>query len=85
MLSWPTRRQCALIAIMAQIGSYVPAAAARLRALDGVYTRMVSWTFDGHVPGLPGGLPAVQQVARGWAHCGGVSLLQQWSPAAACC
>lgn len=30
----------ALIAIMAQLGSYVPAAACRLRALDGVYTRM---------------------------------------------
>ncbi|KAI7838548.1 hypothetical protein COHA_007691 [Chlorella ohadii] len=33
-------KQCALIAIMAQVGSYVPATAARLRALDGVYTRM---------------------------------------------
>ena len=36
----PHRRQCALICIMAQVGSFVPAASARLRALDGVYTRM---------------------------------------------
>jgi hypothetical protein len=33
-------RQCALIAIMAQVGSFVPAAAARLRPLDAVLTRM---------------------------------------------
>ncbi len=33
-------RQCALIAIMAQLGSYVPAASVRLTPLDGVYTRM---------------------------------------------
>ncbi|KAL4431011.1 hypothetical protein ABPG75_006267 [Micractinium tetrahymenae] len=33
-------RQCALIAIMAQLGSFVPAASARLTPLDGVYTRM---------------------------------------------
>ena len=30
----------ARIALMAQLGSFVPAAACRLRALDGVYTRM---------------------------------------------
>jgi DNA mismatch repair protein MSH3 len=33
-------RMIALIAIMAQIGSYVPAAAVRLSMLDGVLTRM---------------------------------------------
>lgn len=33
-------RQVALICIMAQIGSYVPASEARLGLLDGVYTRM---------------------------------------------
>ncbi|RDW77140.1 hypothetical protein BP6252_05193 [Coleophoma cylindrospora] len=33
-------RQVALISIMAQIGSYVPADSARLGILDGVYTRM---------------------------------------------
>ncbi|KAI5848730.1 muts domain V-domain-containing protein [Morchella snyderi] len=33
-------RMLALIAIMAQIGSYVPAAAARLGVVDAVYTRM---------------------------------------------
>lgn len=33
-------RQVALICILAQIGSYVPAASARLGLLDGVYTRM---------------------------------------------
>ncbi|XP_061585427.1 DNA mismatch repair protein Msh3 isoform X2 [Cololabis saira] len=33
-------RQVALICIMAQMGSYVPASAARLGILDGVYTRM---------------------------------------------
>ncbi|XP_077572207.1 DNA mismatch repair protein Msh3-like [Stigmatopora nigra] len=33
-------RQVALICVMAQIGSYVPASGARLGILDGVYTRM---------------------------------------------
>ena len=33
-------RQAALLALMAQMGSYVPAAAAELTVLDGVYTRM---------------------------------------------
>ena len=33
-------RQVALLALMAQMGSYVPAAAAELTVLDGVYTRM---------------------------------------------
>ena len=33
-------RQVALICILAQIGSYVPASSARLGLLDGVYTRM---------------------------------------------
>lgn len=33
-------RQTALIAIMAQLGSFVPAAACRLCPLDGVFTRM---------------------------------------------
>ncbi|PSC73725.1 DNA mismatch repair MSH3 [Micractinium conductrix] len=33
-------RQCALIAIMAQVGSFVPAAAVRLTPLDGIYSRM---------------------------------------------
>ncbi|KAK9468902.1 muts domain V-domain-containing protein [Lipomyces arxii] len=33
-------RQTALIAIMAQVGSYVPAKSARLGLVDGVYTRM---------------------------------------------
>ncbi|XP_024131961.1 DNA mismatch repair protein Msh3 isoform X1 [Oryzias melastigma] len=33
-------RQVALICIMAQIGSYVPASEARLGLLDGIYTRM---------------------------------------------
>ncbi|XP_034026554.1 DNA mismatch repair protein Msh3 isoform X2 [Thalassophryne amazonica] len=33
-------RQVALICIMAQIGSYVPASEARLGVLDGIYTRM---------------------------------------------
>ncbi|XP_068616934.1 DNA mismatch repair protein Msh3 [Brachionichthys hirsutus] len=33
-------RQVALICVMAQIGSYVPASEARLGMLDGVYTRM---------------------------------------------
>lgn len=37
----PSSPQAALIAIMAQLGSYVPAASARLRAFDGVFTRMV--------------------------------------------
>ncbi|PON64695.1 Endonuclease MutS [Parasponia andersonii] len=33
-------RQVALIAIMAQVGSFVPASSAKLHVLDGVYTRM---------------------------------------------
>ncbi|KAF7813276.1 DNA mismatch repair protein MSH3 isoform X1 [Senna tora] len=33
-------RQVALIAIMAQVGSFVPASSTRLHVLDGVYTRM---------------------------------------------
>ncbi|XP_020079711.1 DNA mismatch repair protein MSH3 isoform X1 [Ananas comosus] len=33
-------RQVALIAIMAQVGSFVPASSARLHVLDGIYTRM---------------------------------------------
>ncbi|XP_004308095.1 PREDICTED: DNA mismatch repair protein MSH3 [Fragaria vesca subsp. vesca] len=33
-------RQVALIAIMAQVGSFVPASLARLHVLDGIYTRM---------------------------------------------
>lgn len=33
-------RQVALIAIMAQVGSYVPATSAKLHVLDGIYTRM---------------------------------------------
>ncbi|KAK4793037.1 hypothetical protein SAY86_023472 [Trapa natans] len=33
-------RQVALIAIMAQVGSFVPASSAKLHALDGIYTRM---------------------------------------------
>ncbi|GBG59433.1 hypothetical protein CBR_g38458 [Chara braunii] len=33
-------RQVALITIMAQVGSYVPATVARLHVVDGVYTRM---------------------------------------------
>lgn len=32
-------RQVALICVMAQMGSYVPASEARLGILDGVYTR----------------------------------------------
>ncbi|KAI3966606.1 hypothetical protein MKX01_011404 [Papaver californicum] len=35
-------RQVALIAIMAQVGSFVPASAAKLHVLDGVHTRMGS-------------------------------------------
>ncbi|KAI3898467.1 hypothetical protein MKX03_026047, partial [Papaver bracteatum] len=35
-------RQVALIAIMAQVGSFVPASAAKLHVLDGIYTRMGS-------------------------------------------
>ena len=35
-------RQVALITIMAQIGSYVPAEAASLGIFDAVYTRFVS-------------------------------------------
>ena len=42
-------RQVALIAIMAQIGSYVPAASARLGLLDAVYTRMGA--FDNMLAG----------------------------------
>ena len=37
-------KQVALIAIMAQIGSYVPAEAARLTPLDAVYTRSDIYT-----------------------------------------
>ncbi|PWA85706.1 DNA mismatch repair protein [Artemisia annua] len=33
-------RQVALIAIMAQVGSFVPASSARLHVVDGIYTRM---------------------------------------------
>ncbi|XP_030536580.1 DNA mismatch repair protein MSH3 [Rhodamnia argentea] len=33
-------RQVALIAIMAQVGSFVPASSAKLHVLDGIYTRM---------------------------------------------
>lgn len=33
-------RQVALIAIMAQVGSFVPACSAKLHVLDGIYTRM---------------------------------------------
>lgn len=33
-------RQVALIAIMAQVGSFVPAASAKLHVLDGIYTRI---------------------------------------------
>ncbi|RAL51406.1 unnamed protein product [Cuscuta campestris] len=33
-------RQVALIAIMAQVGSYVPASLAKLHVLDGIYTRL---------------------------------------------
>ncbi|KAF6159583.1 hypothetical protein GIB67_008012, partial [Kingdonia uniflora] len=33
-------RQVALIAIMAQVGSFVPASSAKLRVLDGIHTRM---------------------------------------------
>ncbi|KAI3953537.1 hypothetical protein MKW92_005051 [Papaver armeniacum] len=33
-------RQVALIAIMAQVGSFVPASAAKLHVLDGIYTRI---------------------------------------------
>jgi DNA mismatch repair protein MSH3 len=33
-------RQVALLALMSQMGSYVPAASAELTVLDGVYTRM---------------------------------------------
>ncbi|MCL4121179.1 UNVERIFIED_CONTAM: hypothetical protein GTU68_066901 [Idotea baltica] len=33
-------RQVALISLMAQVGSYVPAQSARLSILDGIYTRM---------------------------------------------
>ena len=32
-------RQVALICVMAQMGSYVPASEARLGVLDGIYTR----------------------------------------------
>ncbi|KAI3953539.1 hypothetical protein MKW92_005053 [Papaver armeniacum] len=35
-------RQVALIAIMAQVGSFVPASAAKLHVLDGIHTRMGS-------------------------------------------
>lgn len=42
-------RQVALIAIMAQIGSYVPAASARLGLLDAVFTRMGA--FDNMLAG----------------------------------
>ncbi|RWR91908.1 DNA mismatch repair protein MSH3 [Cinnamomum micranthum f. kanehirae] len=35
-------RQVALIAIMAQVGSFVPASSAKLHVLDGIYTRMGS-------------------------------------------
>jgi DNA mismatch repair protein MSH3 len=42
-------RQVALICIMAQIGSYVPAAAARLGMLDAVFTRMGA--FDNMMAG----------------------------------
>lgn len=34
-------RQVALICVMAQMGSYVPASEARLGVLDGIYTRYV--------------------------------------------
>ncbi|XP_057427626.1 DNA mismatch repair protein MSH3 isoform X2 [Lotus japonicus] len=33
-------RQVALIAVMAQVGSFVPASSAKLHVLDGIYTRM---------------------------------------------
>lgn len=33
-------RQVALIAIMAQVGSFVPASSAKLHVMDGIYTRM---------------------------------------------
>ncbi|KAL5981573.1 hypothetical protein ACLOJK_015635 [Asimina triloba] len=38
-------RQVALIALMAQVGSFVPASSAKLHVLDGIYTRM--GTSDG--------------------------------------
>jgi DNA mismatch repair ATPase MutS len=33
-------RMCAVLAVLAQCGSFVPAAALRLRVFDGVFTRM---------------------------------------------
>lgn len=41
-------RQVALIAIMGQIGSYVPADSAHLGILDAVYTRYVPWSVNSH-------------------------------------
>lgn len=39
-------RQVALICVMAQMGSYVPALEARLGILDGVYTRYEKSTCE---------------------------------------
>jgi hypothetical protein len=42
-------RQVALVSIMAQVGSYVPATEARLGILDGIYTRYTHTNTHTHI------------------------------------
>jgi len=37
-------RQVALIVLLAQVGSFVPAGSARIGLVDGIYTRVGAWT-----------------------------------------
>lgn len=70
-------RSCALIAIAAQVGSFVPADSARLHALDAVHTRMGA--NDNIALGRSTFLEELRWAVRGGERLGGGGTLR-WRP-----
>ncbi|KAI4351764.1 hypothetical protein L6164_006086 [Bauhinia variegata] len=66
-------RQVALIAIMAQVGSFVPASSAKLHVLDGIYTRMGA--SDSIQRGRSTFLEELSETSHILQHCTGSSLV----------